>query len=109
MAPPPPCIGPDDRHRGLRPALFGEAHLCVGRNCADHAHEMGGDPHREPPFFFSKPADAVVDSGSILGFPSRTSELHHEVELVLALASGGSDIAQTTLPPRSSVTPSAST
>lgn len=67
--------------------------FCVGRNYADHAREMGGDPVREPPFFFSKPADAVVDSGSILPFPSRTCELHHEVELVLALGSGGSNIA----------------
>lgn len=67
--------------------------FCVGRNYADHAREMGSDPTREPPFFFTKPADAVVDSGSVLPFPSRTSELHHEVELVLALGSGGSDIA----------------
>jgi fumarylpyruvate hydrolase len=66
--------------------------FCVGRNYADHAREMGGDPTREPPFFFSKPADAVVDSGAILPFPSRTSELHHEVELVLALGAGGADI-----------------
>ncbi len=67
--------------------------FCVGRNYADHAREMGGDPAREPPFFFSKPADAVVDSGSVLPFPSRTSELHHEVELVIALGAGGADIA----------------
>lgn len=67
--------------------------FCVGRNYADHAREMGGDPTREAPFFFTKPADAVVDSGSVLPFPTRTSDLHHEVELVLALGSGGADIA----------------
>jgi len=65
---------------------------CVGRNYADHAREMGGDPKRELPFFFSKPADAVVASGRRLPFPVRTSDLHHEVELVLALMKGGSNI-----------------
>ncbi|HEY0801420.1 MAG TPA: fumarylacetoacetate hydrolase family protein [Steroidobacteraceae bacterium] len=65
---------------------------CVGRNYADHAREMGGDPQRELPFFFSKPADAVVASGRRLPFPVRTSDLHHEVELVIALAKGGSSI-----------------
>jgi fumarylpyruvate hydrolase len=57
---------------------------CVGRNYAEHAREMGGDPQRELPFFFSKPADAVVGSGR-LPFPPRTAQLHHEVELVVAL------------------------
>jgi fumarylpyruvate hydrolase len=65
---------------------------CVGRNYADHALEMGGDPNREPPFFFSKPADAVVPSGWRLPFPLRTSDLHHEVELVIALNKGGANI-----------------
>jgi len=65
---------------------------CVGRNYADHAREMGSDPERQPPFFFSKPADAVVDSGRRLIFPSRTAELHHEVELVIALGGGGVDV-----------------
>ena len=64
--------------------------FCVGQNYADHAREMGGDPDRAPPFFFTKPADAVVPSGSSLPFPSRTEELHHEVELVVAL---GEDLA----------------
>ena len=66
--------------------------FCVGRNYADHAREMGSDPERQPPFFFSKPADAVVDSGRRLIFPSRTAELHHEVELVIALGGGGVDV-----------------
>jgi fumarylpyruvate hydrolase len=65
---------------------------CVGRNYADHAREMGGDPQRELPFFFSKPADAVVPSGWRLPFPVKTSELHHEVELVIALNKGGANI-----------------
>lgn len=60
---------------------------CVGRNYAAHAREMGGAPERESPFFFSKPANAVTDNGVTLPFPSRTQDLHHEVELVVALAS----------------------
>lgn len=63
--------------------------FCVGQNYADHAREMGGDPDRAPPFFFAKPADAVVPSGSRLRFPTRTEELHHEVELVVALGEDG--------------------
>ena len=66
---------------------------CVGQNYADHAREMGNDPDRQPPFFFSKPADAVVASGTELPFPSLTQDLHHEVELVLALGAGGRNIA----------------
>jgi fumarylpyruvate hydrolase len=65
---------------------------CVGRNYADHAREMGGDPQRELPFFFSKPADAVVPSGWRLPYPVRTSDLHHEVELVVGLHKGGANI-----------------
>jgi fumarylpyruvate hydrolase len=67
--------------------------ICVGRNYADHAAEMGA-PAEEPPMFFTKPADAVVDSGAVLPFPSLTSNLHHEVELVVALGAGGSDIPE---------------
>jgi fumarylpyruvate hydrolase len=67
---------------------------CVGRNYAEHAREMGGSPEREAPFFFSKPADAVV-SKSTVPFPRMTAELHHEVELVVALGSGGSDVPST--------------
>ncbi|MEN2787890.1 fumarylacetoacetate hydrolase family protein [Sphingomonas qilianensis] len=66
---------------------------CVGQNYADHAREMGGDPGREEPFFFSKPADAVVASGRTLAFPRGTANLHYEAELVIALGAGGSDIA----------------
>lgn len=67
--------------------------FCVGRNYAAHAREMGADPTREPPFFFMKPADAVVDARGVIPFPPATHDLHHEVEMVVALAGGGSDIA----------------
>ena len=67
--------------------------VCVGQNYAEHAREMGSDATRNPPFFFAKPADAVVSSGTHLAFPVRTSNLHHEVELVVALGGGGADIA----------------
>ena len=63
--------------------------LCVGRNYAAHAREMGAD-ERDPPFFFSKPADAVVLPGADVPYPSATSDLHHEIELVVALGEGGS-------------------
>lgn len=66
--------------------------FCVGRNYADHAREMGGDPDREPPFFFTKPADAVVDNGATLPYPPETRDLHHEIELVVAIGKGGADI-----------------
>lgn len=62
---------------------------CVGRNYADHAREMGGDPRADAPFFFQKPADALVESGVCIAFPMRTGAFHHEVELVAALGSGG--------------------
>ncbi|WP_334175713.1 fumarylacetoacetate hydrolase family protein [Pseudoxanthobacter sp.] len=64
---------------------------CVGRNYAAHAREMGSDPDREPPFFFAKPADAVLPGGS-LPYPPHTGAYHYEVELVVALRSGGRDI-----------------
>jgi len=65
--------------------------FCVGRNYADHAREMGHDPDREPPFFFTKPADAVTGAGSV-PYPPLTADLHHEVELVVALGAGGADL-----------------
>lgn len=69
--------------------------FCVGRNYADHGIEMGGDPAKEPPFFFTKPADAVVESGAIIPYPSATQDFHYEGELVVALAKGGAAIAET--------------
>ena len=66
---------------------------CVGQNYAEHTREMGGDPDRTPPFFFSKPGDSVVPGGGLLDYPSQTRSLHHEVELVVAIGTGGRDIA----------------
>jgi fumarylpyruvate hydrolase len=65
---------------------------CVGRNYAKHAREMGMDPDREPPFFFAKPADALVPNGTPVPYPPRTANLHHEIELVVAIGTGGRDI-----------------
>lgn len=67
---------------------------CVGRNYAEHAREMGHDPDREPPFFFSKPADAVVMDGATIAYPPLTSDLHHEAELVVAIGTGGANIPE---------------
>ena len=66
---------------------------CVGRNYAAHAREMGGNPDREEPFFFMKPADAVVAADGELPFPPETNNLHHEIELIVALSGGGRNIA----------------
>jgi fumarylpyruvate hydrolase len=66
---------------------------CVGRNYADHVREMGGNPEREPPIFFAKPADAVVPNNARIPYPSRTKNFHHEIELVVAIGKGGRDIA----------------
>src|SRR5690606_3576824 len=66
---------------------------CVGRNYAAHAREMGHDPDREPPFFFSKPADALVESGRTLEFPTMTDDLHHEIELVVGIGMSGANIS----------------
>jgi fumarylpyruvate hydrolase len=66
---------------------------CVGRNYAAHAREMGMDPAREPPFFFSKPADAVVANGVAVPYPPRTANLHHEIELVVAIGRSGRSVA----------------
>jgi fumarylpyruvate hydrolase len=65
---------------------------CVGRNFADHAIEMGHDPNREPPFFFQKNPDTLVLSGQDFPYPSQTSDVHHEIELVVALNKGGTNI-----------------
>ena len=66
--------------------------FCVGRNYADHAREMGHDPDREPPFFFDKPADALVIGEADIVYPPRTKRLEHEAELVVALGEGGSNV-----------------
>jgi fumarylpyruvate hydrolase len=63
--------------------------FCVGRNYGLHVKEMGGDPKDQPPLFFTKPADAIVPQGGEVPYPSATRDLHHEVELVVALKGGG--------------------
>jgi fumarylpyruvate hydrolase len=72
--------------------------FCVGRNYAAHAREMGHDPNAEPPFFFTKPADAVVAAGPdgrvAIPYPAATSDLHYEVELVVALGAGGANLTE---------------
>ncbi len=67
--------------------------FCVGRNYAEHAIEMGSDPTREPPFYFAKPADALVINDADMPYPSMSRSLHHEMELVVAIGVGGSDIS----------------
>jgi fumarylpyruvate hydrolase len=86
--PPPPVLVPVEGSDALFPV---RRVLCVGRNYAAHRREMGGDD-RDPPFFFAKPADAIVPPGGQVPFPSATTNLHHEIELVVALKSGGADI-----------------
>ena len=66
---------------------------CVGRNYAAHARESGGDPDREPPFYFMKPADAIVADRSSVPYPARTSNLHHEIELVVAISKAGRNVS----------------
>ena len=68
--------------------------FCVGRNYAAHAIEMGKDPDRDPPFFFTKPADAVVEDGQTIPYPPDTENFHFEAELVAVIGTGGHDIAQ---------------
>jgi fumarylpyruvate hydrolase len=67
--------------------------FCIGRNYADHAKEMGAGVDRSQPVFFTKPADAIVADGADVPYPPATTSLHHEVEMVVALAGGGRDIA----------------
>ncbi len=68
--------------------------FCVGRNYADHAKEMGHEVDREAPFYFTKSAHAVLLSGQDMPYPPRTNDLHHEMELVVALDKSGKDITQ---------------
>lgn len=81
-----PVAGSDERFPVRR--IF-----CVGRNYAEHAREMGKDPDRDPPFFFTKPADAVVEDGQTVPYPPQTANFHYEAELVVAIGRGGSDIS----------------
>ena len=86
-----PVRGSDDRFPVRR--IF-----CVGRNYEAHAREMGRDPDREPPFFFTKPADAVVENGATVPYPPETENLHYEIELVVAIGKGGASIKEEDVP-----------
>lgn len=66
--------------------------FCIGKNYADHVREMGGDPKSDPPVFFTKPADAIVRTGSIISYPQSTNNFHYEGELVIALKGGGREL-----------------
>jgi fumarylpyruvate hydrolase len=90
FAPPPRPALPIDGRNDLFPV---RRIYCVGRNYAEHVREMGGD-ERQAPFFFQKPGDAAVPSGTIINYPSVTKDFQHEVELVLAIGTGGVDIAE---------------
>jgi fumarylpyruvate hydrolase len=68
--------------------------FCVGRNYAEHAKEMGFDPDREPPFFFTKWAETIVPSGQAIAYPQGTKNFHFEAELVVAIGTGGRNIAR---------------
>ena len=68
--------------------------FCVGRNYAEHAREMGGDPSREPPFFFMKPADALLTGNADMPYPPASEDMHHEMELVVAIGTGGVNIPE---------------
>ena len=85
---PPPQVALPVAGGGLFPV---RRIYCVGRNYAEHAREMGHDL-RDPPFFFAKPADAVVTGGGDMPYPGGTSDLHHEIELVVAIGTGGNAI-----------------
>ena len=89
VIPAPPVAAVPVRGGGLFPV---RRIFCVGRNYAAHAREMGHDPDREPPFFFMKPADAILTGGADMPYPAATKDLHHEVELVVAIGTAGTDI-----------------
>jgi fumarylpyruvate hydrolase len=80
-----PIIGSDERFPVRR--VF-----CIGRNYAEHAREMGATVDASMPMFFCKPADALVTDGADVPYPQGTSDLHHEVEMVVALKAGGHDL-----------------
>jgi fumarylpyruvate hydrolase len=67
--------------------------ICVGRNYAAHAREMGKDPDKEPPFFFYKPSDAIQDNNAHIPYPPLTQNLHYEIELVVAISKAGQNIS----------------
>lgn len=91
VIPPPPQPAVPVQGGGLFPV---RRVFCVGRNYAEHAREMGHDPDREAPFFFMKPADALLVGEADMPYPVQTHDLHHEMELVVAIGTGGSNITE---------------
>ncbi len=88
VIPPPPVAAVPVQGGGL----FAVRRIfCVGRNYAEHVREMGGDL-REPPFFFTKPAGAILTGGADMPYPPQTADLHPEMELVAAIGAGGADL-----------------
>jgi fumarylpyruvate hydrolase len=81
----PPAEIPSAAVRGTDARYAVSRIFCVGRNYADHAREMGADPTREPPFYFTKPATALTASGSTVPYPTETKNYHYEMELVIAI------------------------
>lgn len=81
----PPVETPSAAVRGTDARYAVRRIFCVGRNYADHAREMGADPTREPPFYFTKPATALTPSGATVPYPSETKNYHYEMELVIAI------------------------
>ncbi len=91
FAPPPqPAVAV----RGTSALFPARRVYCVGRNYAAHAVEMGHDPNREPPFFFMKTPDALLPDGGAFPYPTETSDVHHEIEMVVALSGGGRNVAE---------------
>lgn len=91
VIPPPPVAAVPVAGGGAFPV---RRVFCVGRNYAEHAREMGSDPDREPPFFFMKPADALLLNDADMPYPPQSKQLHHELELVVAIGEGGANIAE---------------
>lgn len=88
----PPARVPEVAVRGSSRRFPVHRIYCAGRNYAARAREMGPDAERQPPFFFQKPADALVPNGACVPYPPRTADFHHEIELVVALGRGGRNI-----------------
>jgi fumarylpyruvate hydrolase len=88
----PPPVAPSLPVAGQRVRFPVRRVYCVGRNYAEHSREMGHDPDRELPFFFAKAPDSLLPDGGVFPYPTLTSNVHHEIELVVAIGKGGADI-----------------
>lgn len=88
----PPPIAPSLPVAGQKARFPVRRIYCVGRNYAEHSREMGHDPDRELPFFFAKAPDSLLPDGGVFPYPTLTSNVHHEIELVVAIGKGGADI-----------------